>query len=193
LNAVIHRLDNPEHQGALLQNLSEESGIYPEEDLTALAAAGIEADWIIGVPHPQLFQRFQAALGITKAELEQPEPEVIHWRHQLLMFLSNGSAAEAIGAIGLGTESIVSACYRPILAAIAQLDDVSAQDAVFFSMHTIVDDAHQDTLLDIAIDLAQTPQGWCDLKKGMNKALTLRARFWDWMYHRALTQEKIAA
>ena len=192
LNAVIYRLDRTEHREALLQNLDEETGNYPQEDLEVLAKAGIEPDWIIGIPHPQLFQRFQKALDLKEAELKQPELEVICWRNQLLALLSQGSMAEAVGALGLGTESIVSECYRPIVQALSWLDDLSARDTVFFSMHTLVDDAHQETLLEIAADLAYTSSGLHDLQKGMINALNLRAKFWDWMYERALTQGKLS-
>jgi len=192
LKAVIYRLDRTEHREALLQNLDEETGSYPSEDLEVLANAGIDPAWIVGIPHPKLFQRFQAALGITETELQQPELEVIYWRNQLLTLLSQGSIATAVGALGLGTESIVRECYRPILEALAWLEDLSAQDTVFFSMHTLVDDAHQEILLNIAADLARTPEGLHDLQSGMVSALDLRAKFWDWMYERAMTQGRMS-
>lgn len=188
LKAVISRLDCADHREALLQNLDEESGSYPDEDIATLAQAGIEPNWILGVPHPQLFQRFQRALGLVAADLDRPELEVICWRNQLLTVLSQGSIEEAVGALGLGTESIVSACYRPILQALSLLPDLLPQDTVFFSMHTLVDDAHQEILLDIAADLASTSEGQINLRKGMLTALELRAKFWDWMYERALSK-----
>jgi hypothetical protein len=52
-----------------------------------------------------------------------------------------------------------------------------------------VDDHHQATLRDIAIDLAATKQGRLDLAKGMQKALALRCSFWSWMHQRALQPE----
>ncbi|MEM6252939.1 MAG: iron-containing redox enzyme family protein [Cyanobacteria bacterium P01_D01_bin.156] len=193
LKAVISRLDCADHREALLQNLDEESGSYPDDDLLTLAKAGIESEWILGIPHPQLFQRFQRAIGVLDTDLERTALEVIYWRNQLLTVLSQGSIEEAIGALGLGTESIVSQCYRPILQALSLLPNLSARDTVFFSMHTLVDDAHQETLLDIAADLAVTPEGQSNLRKGMLAALDLRAKFWDWMYERALTQGGVTA
>lgn len=188
LKTVIGRLDCNIHREALLQNLDEESGNYPDEDLAILANAGIEPDWIVGIPHPQLFQRFQSVLGLAEADLKHPELEVIYWRNQLLMLLSQGSVAQAIGGLGLGTESIVRECYRPILQALSRLKDLSTRDTVFFSMHTLVDDAHQEILLNIAAELAANPENRLDLQKGMVAALDLRAQFWDWMYKRALTK-----
>ncbi|MEO1296071.1 MAG: iron-containing redox enzyme family protein, partial [Cyanobacteria bacterium J06636_16] len=119
--------------------------------------------------------------------------EVVCWRELFLATLTHGSAAEAIGALGLGTESIVSECYRAIVQALAHLEDLSARDTVFFSLHTLVDDAHQETLLAIAATFAQTPEGLRDLQKGMRKALALRVAFWDWLYTRALAPEEMAA
>ena len=49
----------------------------------------------------------------------------------------------------------------------------------------MVDDHHQATLLDIAAHYAGTPTGRHELVKGMNKALYLRAGFWDWLHARA--------
>ncbi|MGF1521009.1 MAG: TenA family transcriptional regulator [Leptolyngbyaceae cyanobacterium] len=193
LTTVVSRLDAPAHREALMQNLMEESGCYSEEELAALAHIGIKADWIVGIPHPQLFQRFRAALGLPDRDWEPTDLEVICWREMLLSILTHGSAAEAVGALGLGTESIVSECYRAIVQALSHLGDLPARDTVFFSLHTLVDDAHQETLLDIATLFAQTPEGLRELQKGMRKALALRSAFWDWLYARALAPEEIAA
>jgi pyrroloquinoline quinone (PQQ) biosynthesis protein C len=193
LMTVISRLDCPAHREALIENLTEESGTYGEDDLAALARIGIQADWIVGVPHPQLFRRFRSALGLTETTPQQVDLEVVCWREMLLSTLMHGSTAEAIGAIGLGTETIVSECYRPIVQALSSLDNLSAHDTVFFSLHTLVDDAHQETLLDIAATFAQTPEGRRDLQKGMRKALSLRLAFWDWLHGRALNQGDLAA
>lgn len=188
LNAVIRRLDRADHREALLENLEEESGSYCDEDLAILVDIGIDQDWIIGIPHPQLFRRFQTAMGIVESDLRETELNVILWRERLLEILTQGSLAEAIGALGLGTESIVSECYRYILDGLSHLDGLSPRDTVFFSMHTLVDDAHQEILLDIAADIAAVDGNVRDLERGMTGALELRAKFWDWMYERALTR-----
>jgi len=107
--------------------------------------------------------------------------------------LSTASAAEAIGALGLGTETIVHALYVPFVEAIARLGDVHPRDAVFFALHTVVDDDHQATLAAIAVDLAATPEGRAGLRRGMLKALTLRAGFWDWLHARALDPQRADA
>jgi pyrroloquinoline quinone (PQQ) biosynthesis protein C len=185
LTAVISRLENPAHRLALMDNLTEESGQYEQEELDELAAIGIAPDWIVGLPHPELFRRFRRALGVGDDD-QQPEAiEVVCWREQFLAILTSGSAAEALGALGLGTETIVQTIYQPFVSAIDRIG-MEPRDSVFFPLHTAVDDHHQATLRDIAIDLAATEQGRLDLAKGMEKALALRCSFWSWLHQRAL-------
>ena len=62
---------------------------------------------------------------------------------------------------------------------------------VFFPLHTELDDKHNLTLLEIATELAsESEQGVLELRKGMLKALNLRAAYWDDMYERALALDK---
>lgn len=185
LTTVISRLEQPEHRAGLLENLTEESGIYDEAELKELATFGVEREWIDKIPHPKLFHRFRIALGVADAVIEDDTDEVVCWREMFLGVLANGSAAEAVGALGLGTEGIVSDIYANFVAALARLPDLSPRDTVFFPLHTAVDDHHQATLLNIAKHYARTDQGRRDLAKGMRKALVLRASFWDWMHERA--------
>ena len=185
LTAVISKLDNPDHRQALLENLTEESGHYEQEELEALAAIGIAPEWIVGLPHPELFRRFRRALGVMDADTCSEAIEVVCWREQFLAILTGGSAAEALGALGLGTETIVQTIYQPFVQAIERLG-LDPRDSVFFPLHTAVDDHHQATLRDIAIDLAGTAQGRLDLSKGMHKALALRCSFWSWLHQRAM-------
>jgi pyrroloquinoline quinone (PQQ) biosynthesis protein C len=188
LTAVISKLDNPAHRNALMENLTEESGHYEQEELDVLAAIGIAPEWIVGLPHPELFRRFRRALGVMDADSCPEAIEVVCWREQFLAILTGGSAAEALGALGLGTETIVQTIYQPFVRAIERIG-MDPRDSVFFPLHTAVDDHHQATLRDIAIDLASTAQGRLDLTKGMQKALALRCSFWSWLHQRALQPE----
>lgn len=192
LTTVISRLEKPEHRSALLENLTEESGVYGEEELKELADFGIKAEWINGIPHPKLFQRFRRALGVTDSAIEDDPMEVVCWREMFLSVLG-GSPAEAIGALGLGTEGVVRDMYKSFVIALERLPDLDPKDVVFFPLHTAVDDHHQATLLEIARFYAKTPQSRRELAKGMRKALALRASFWDWMYERAMEGPTAAA
>jgi CRP-like cAMP-binding protein len=183
LAQTISQLTDPTHRSALLENLTEESGHYAAEDLEVLARAGVDPEWIVGIPHPELFGRFCKAMGVHLGEPTDDALEVLCWREMYLDVL-RGSPAQAIGALGLGTEAIVHSVYQHFLPVLAKLE-VEPRDAVFFPLHTIVDDHHQHTLRQIAIDFAATPQGRIDLEKGMRKALFLRSGFWDWLWERA--------
>lgn len=187
LTALISRLENPEHRKPLLANLTGESGHYEPEELEELRRCGIEAEWIVGIPHPDLFQRFRQSLGVSWTDPASDHLGVVAWRELLLGLLSSGSPAEALGALGLGTESIVRTIYQPFVDAIRQLGTrLDPRDTVFFPLHTAVDDQHQATLRMIAIDFATTPAGRLDLAKGMHMALALRDSFWGWLHERAL-------
>jgi len=184
LMTVISRLERREHRHALLDNLSEESGIYDDEELSALAAVGVEREWIEGLPHPVLFRRFAEALGVRYVEGVEHD-QVVAWR-ELFLHVLGTSAAEGLGALGLGTENIVRTLYGPFVKAVARLGELSPRDTVFFPLHTAVDDHHQATLQALSVDHAHTAEGRTALRRGMLKALQLRAAFWDWMLARAL-------
>ncbi len=187
LTTVISKLESATHRNSLLQNLTEESGVYGDEEYEELAAIGIEREWIESVPHPQLFRRFREATGITSGySPDDEEIELVCWRESFLTTLTYGSAAEALGALGLGTEAIVSTIYIPFVEALSRTK-LSPRDTVFFPLHTAVDDHHQEALEEISLFFAHTPNGKGDLRRGMIKALSLRSSYWDWMYERALT------
>jgi len=95
------------------------------------------------------------------------------------------SPAEAVGAIGLGTENVVNRIYAPIIRAIERLGTLDRRQYVCFELHCEVDDAHHEALLEIAHDFSDVAQNRIDLRKGMLKALGLRNIFWDWMHNRA--------
>jgi pyrroloquinoline quinone (PQQ) biosynthesis protein C len=184
LTTVISRLERPEHRRALLENLTEESGVYEDEELAELAKLGVEREWIEGIPHPVLFRRFADSIGVRHVEGSERD-HVVAWRDLFLQVLGN-SAAEGLGALGLGTENIVRTIYGPFVKAVARLGELSPRDTVFFPLHTAVDDHHQATLQALSVDHAQTAEGRSELRRGMLKALQLRSAFWDWMLARAL-------
>ena len=186
LTALISRLENPEHREALLANLTEESGEYDQEELDELREIGVDPEWIVGIPHPALFQRFREALGVANTSVAEDHIEVVCWREMFISTLSSGTPAEAVGALGLGTETIVQQIYKPFCNAIAHFEKLTPRDSVFFPLHTAVDDHHQAVLKSIASDFASSATGRADLAKGMYKALTLRDSVWNWFYQRAL-------
>ncbi len=183
LTTVISRLEDPAHRRALLENLTEESGIYGEGEYTELASFGVKREWIEGIAHPLLFQRFSRAIGVDHARHKEKD-QVVCWREMFLSVLSEGSPAEALGALGIGTENIVRTIYGPFVKALSRLD-LRPEDTVFFPLHTAVDDHHQATLEAISADFARTEEGRVGMRRGMLKSLALRTAFWDWMHDRA--------
>ncbi|MCH2173991.1 iron-containing redox enzyme family protein [Myxococcota bacterium] len=185
LAAVLSRLEDPNHQNCLLENLHEESGRYSEGDIATLEAMGIQRKWFDGIAHPDLFTRFAQALGVAN-EGADPGEATRRWRDDFYQLLVGSSPAQALGALGLGTEKIVRATYTSLLSAIEHLPELSPRATVFFALHTIVDEHHQSSLRKISIELAKAPGGPNELRRGMLQALDLRAQFWDWLLTRAL-------
>lgn len=178
LQAVIDKLSNPLHKAHLLENLAEEKGQLHEEDLQAIRALGIEDEWVVGIPHPQLFARFKKS--ICSEEQFPLNPAVEEWRTSFLNYLNECSEAEAVGAIGFGTESIVKFIYRPIIESISIYTDLTLENYVFFPLHTEVDDEHGKVLISIANELAsQNEENDKLIAKGMETALNLRNEFWN--------------
>ena len=184
LTTVISRLVDPDHRRGLLENLTEESGRYEEEELQELARLGVQREWIDGIAHPLLFQRFSRAIGVEHAEQAEAD-QVTCWREMFLSVLAGGTPAEALGALGLGTENIVRTVYGSFVKALGRLD-LHPRDTVFFPLHTAVDDHHQATLQAVSSSFASSQEGRAGLRRGMLKALSLRASFWDWLHQRAL-------
>ncbi len=183
LTATISRLEDPRHRAWLLDNLQEESGSYEEEKFEALAAAGLRREWFEDVTHPELFERFARALGVSPED-RAPAEEVVCWREMFYQVLVAFSPAQAIGALGLGTEWIVGSIYEPFAAAVRRHPGLSGRAAVFFPLHTAVDEQHQATLRAIAVEMSRRPDYRIDLRRGMTKALNLRANYWDWLQDR---------
>ncbi len=185
LTTVISKLDNPEHRSILIQNLIEESGCLSKDEIKTLKSYGIKENWVQGVTHTELFKRFMKALNVDKIKLDyHKQLDVLCWRETFNSILLNGSAAEAIGALSFGTENIVSGVYQHFVKAIKHYGKIKRKDSVFFDLHTLVDDHHQESLSSIAAFYAQTETGRIDLHKGMHKALSLRVSFWDAMYQK---------
>lgn len=189
LTALISRLEDDDDRRELLENLQEEQGSYSPEELRLLQASGIPAEWVVDVPHPELFRRFRRALGVSDGDPAVEHLEVTAWRELLLSVISQGTAAEAVGAMGLGTEGIVPAIYPAFAKALQRLGDVAPRDAVFFPLHTLVDDHHQASLRALAGKLAASSRGRRGLALGMTKALALRDAFWGWLHQRALAMD----
>lgn len=187
LDAVINKLDDDRHRQALKHNLDEEKGKLDAIDAEVLTRAGIDVTAIDGVSHPGLYRRFCNALDISDSELGSPSIAAQSWRHDLLAYIAEATPAAAVGAIGLGTESIVKPIYNKLLCGIRKMGGITRDDYVFFELHCIVDDQHAIDLNHIAADLLSEEHNRNELRAGMLQALSLRNRFWDHLHDRAMT------
>ena len=93
-----------------------------------------------------------------------------------------GGEIQGVGALGIGTESIVAVMYRKILRGIdLAWPNMAPRDRVFFDLHAVVDDDHAHTLRDIAVTFAETPDERRELAVGAFRALAIRNAFFDEM------------
>ena len=192
LSAVEARLPG-DLRSNLSENKEEECGRYDEKTLVELEAAGLRREWVYGVPHPALFSRFQRAMGVEpNAPVDSTAP-VARWRDQLLHTLENDHPAAAVGALGLGTELVVSKMYAHVLRGVDRFAKIHPKDRCFLVLHVLVDDSHAASLLELAAHFALSAEGRTALARGMRSALDLRSAFWDALYERAVsTQEGTA-
>lgn len=181
LTAVIRNLTDNKHKSMLLENLTEEQGNMHDVELPADVVATIE-----GVPHTQLYQRFQEAVGIDSQYRETTinNPAAVLWRDQFLQ-LCRIDACVGVGAIGIGTELIVSSIYNQILEGLKAYSNLTAIERVFFDLHSECDDEHAEQLLSIATALATDDSAYERIAYGAKMALHMRTIFWDSMFTRA--------
>ena len=184
LTAAISKITNHSHRAHLLDNLSEESGNIDSDEIELLKNLDIKEEWVQGISHPELFRRFQNALGTDDNSKIDEATEI--WREMFLNVIYNGSEAEVIGAIGIGTESVVKYIYKYITHGIHSHTDLNKYDYVFFELHSEIDDEHGKIMIQIAEDMVKSnPSDFDDIRKGMLKALGLRVMFWDMMLERS--------
>lgn len=192
LSAVEARL--PEALRSVLdENKAEEAGRYDEETLRELEDAGLRREWVEGIPHPELFRRFQRGIGVEPDAVVDPASPVARWREGLLHLLQTDHPAAVVGALGLGTELVVSRMYVTVLSGVDSFGRIRPEDRTFLVLHALVDDAHAASLLELAARFDVDKEGRTALVRGMRTALDLRASFWDELHRRAtITQEDAA-
>lgn len=183
LSAVIANLSDPKHQQILQSNLDEEKGHIHDIELPADVLASID-----GQPHARLFRRFQEALNIDveyHTTISEQQPGQL-WGQKFLQ-LCEMSAPVGVGAIGIGTEQVVSKIYNQILSGLKTHSNLTITQRVFFDLHSQCDDEHAAQLMLIAEELAVDQQACEQIEYGVNSALTIRTEFWDGMLERALS------
>jgi pyrroloquinoline-quinone synthase len=183
LTAVMANLEAPKSRSALVRNAADESGHIAADEAAELLRNGIDPEHA-KAPHPELFRRFLRAIGAKPEEilLRKPYVATMAWVEAFRGLCMFGGEIQGVGALGIGTEGIVSVMYRRILRGIAiAWPNMTARDRVFFELHAVVDDDHAHTLNGIAIDFADSPEGRRELAVGAYRALVMRAAFFDEM------------
>jgi len=185
LSAVIEHLTSAEHKRILQANLAEEIGNSHDIDLPPDVL-----DSVAGQPHASLFQRFQASVGVsasdkpdTTASLAEQQPGAL-WSQRFLTLCETNQCV-GIGAIGIGTELIVSSIYNQILEGLKSHTQLTMQQRVFFDLHSQCDDEHAAQITLITKDLAQDELSSEQIEHGVQMAINLRTEFWDTMLTRA--------
>ena len=167
-----------------------------------LATTGLSAADVSGVRHWELFERLLAALD-AETEKEGGAPltagdavsgAAAAWASAMEQ-TCRSSLAAGVGALGLGTESIVAKIYAPMLAAIRRVfPGLKPRCTAFLRLHLVADDAHGETLLRAAEDIAKScAADFDDVKRGMSTALEARAAFWNEMLARAQAMPPVRA
>lgn len=198
LTAVMSRLERPEHRAMLMPNVMEESGQMDEDHKAELLRAGIEPSFV-AAPHPELFRRFLAAIGLSREQILQQPPHLatLAWIDTFDNLCRHGSQEQAIGALGLGTEGIVRHVYLQLLQGIKSAwPQLSLEERVFFDLHAHLDDEHAHVMRIITIELCRTVAGRRRVAMGVLQSLNARNTFFDHMfgYLRAMDRgEKEAA
>lgn len=177
LEAVIGGLVNARHRDTLRHNLAEEQG--------RCHVTGTE-----DVPHTELFQRFRLAAGVTADydRSHEPTTTVLIWRDLFLQKCQSRQAGVGLGAIGIGTELVVSRLYHYLHAAVQTHTELQPDDYLFLTLHMDCDDEHAEDLKQISIELAEDHTLREALRFGVLSSLNLRNAFWDVMLARALVQ-----
>ena len=183
LSTVINGLSDENHKQVLQSNLYEERGHVHDVNLPKDVLDSIDK-----VSHTQLYRRFQTAVGadLGNASTDSDYEAGIKWSKEFLS-LCEMNECVGVGAIGIGTELIVSDIYRQILEGLKNYTQLTLTQRVFFELHCECDDDHAGQLIDVALDLAINEEACKQIEYGATMAINMRTEFWNEMLKRALS------
>lgn len=188
LRCAIRKLQLPRHRALLEENLREEQGELGLAERCQLRRAGLDPACVDGIPHPKLYRAFCGSLDLTEEELARPTREARLWQKEFLAFLEDASLPAVLGALGPGTENIVSPIYGALLVALRALPNAERIDLRFIVLHCNLDDQHAQDLRVVAQAFMSTESDRREMRSGMLKALALREQFFTHLHHRALEE-----
>lgn len=180
VSVVIDNLSNTQHKNILRSNLAEEQG-----DTHNIELPSNVLESVTGQPHTKLFRRFQTALGIHPQHYSKQENQTGQLWGQQFLDLCKVNEFVGVGAVGIGTELIVSRIYNQILESLKTHTNLTMTQRVFFDLHSQCDETHAAQMLEIGEDLAQDKISCEQIEYGAKKAIEMRIFFWDEMLNRA--------
>lgn len=181
LSALINNCSNEKHKQILQSNLAEEQGNIHDVELPPEVLESV-----IGQSHALLFRRFQYAMGVNaNYQLKSAEFQAGRLWSQQFLKLCKTNEYVGVGAIGIGTELIVSNMYNQILEGLKAHSNLTMTQRVFFDLHSECDEEHADQMLLIAKDLAHSVEACEQIQHGVDMAIKLRTEFWDNMLEHA--------
>jgi quercetin dioxygenase-like cupin family protein/pyrroloquinoline quinone (PQQ) biosynthesis protein C len=132
--------------------------------------------------HSQLFRDFlRRSLGIEDVSTIAYAPSTRQFAREYLEESRTADPIAAAAFLALGTEGIVSRLYG-IMRTGMLLAGIPADELEFFDLHIACDDEHALTLEQLMMSYADRP-GWFDsCSRAVDRALELRAEFFDHMY-----------
>lgn len=131
--------------------------------------------------HAEIFRAFlRDGLGVDLGGIEYAD-FTRHFVSEYIAFCLHPEPVATCAFLSLGTEGIVKRMYEIFVKALVDAG-VREEHLLFFRIHIDCDDDHALTLEEMLVSYSTTP-GWRDsCLRAMNRALDLRARFFENLY-----------
>jgi pyrroloquinoline quinone (PQQ) biosynthesis protein C len=132
--------------------------------------------------HPALFRRFLRALGhdVPSLRRARPLPETTAFIAEFESLCRKSSWLEGLGALGPGTECVVTTIYSYLLRGIEASKLVSPRDYIFWTVHVQCDDQHGANILSSLEPHATSSRRAMDtIRRGARRILDARRRWFD--------------
>lgn len=180
LQLIVDKLNAiSEDTSILYENQEEEKGNYSVEQLANLQRHGIEAEWVAGIPHPQLLRSFLNKVGVTDNDIENPHTIGGNFARDILYLYDQSNPCEALAIIAFGIEKTVSHLYQYLWSGFEKQSFIEKKDYVFFPLHVLVDDGHADHLIESFHRLYEKDPGMCNTAPStVETVLRLRAQMY---------------
>jgi hypothetical protein len=148
---LMGKLEKKEHIEILQENLKEENGIYPEEDLHLLwSKFKISKEAVEGIPHSKLYTRMVETMerSLNKSVRHNIPHQVVAPMKEAIENLRESGVHGLLAMLYFGSEFIVPKLYSSLLQAISSSMDLTNDEKAFLILHTDVDQGkHKENIL----------------------------------------------